>query len=108
MATTWQDILTEESSVHCLAQEIARKVLSFGFKPDAPIDVSLTLMQLGMDLLMASEMSRWWRLTFGFEMTVLEITNSLSLESLGHMVAEKLKTKLQVAADDTNLGDQAR
>ena len=48
-------------------------------------------MQLGMVPLMASEMSRWWRLTFGLEMTILEIMNSLSLEYLGHLVAEKLK-----------------
>ena len=102
------DILMEESSVNCLAQEIGRKVLSFGFKPDAPIDVSLNLMQLGMDSLMASEMSRWWRLTFGLEMTVLEIMNPLSLESLGHLVAEKLKEKLQVAGDAANTGDQTR
>ena len=102
------DVLTEESSVHFIAQEIGRKVLSFGFKPDAPIDVSLNLIQLGMDSLMASEMSRWWRLIFGLEMTVLEIMNPLSLESLGHIVAEKLKKKLQVAADDTNTGGQAR
>ena len=79
MATTWQDILTEESSVHCLAQEMGSKVLGFGFKPDAPIDVSLNLMQLGMDSLMTSEMSRWCRSTFGHEMTVLEIMNPLSL-----------------------------
>ena len=99
------DILTEESSVECLAQEIGRKVLSFGFKPDAPIDLSLNLMQLGMDSLMASEMSRWWRLIFGLEMTVLEIMNPLSLGSLGHIIAEKLKQKLQVAADNTDAGD---
>ena len=107
-STNNPDILTEQSSVDCLAQEIGRKVLSFGFKPDAPIDVSLNLMQLGMDSLMASEMSRWWRLTFGLEMTVLEIMNPLSLESLGHLVAEKLKRKLQVAADTTNTGEQAK
>ena len=108
MATTWQDILTEESSVHCLAQKIGGKVLSFGFKPDTPIDVSLNLMQLGMDSLMASEMSRWWSLTFGLVMIVLEIMNLLSSESLGHIVAEKLEKKLQVAVDNTGAGDQAR
>ena len=80
----------------------------FGFKPDAPIDVSLNLMQLGMDSLMASEISRWWRLTFGLELAVLEIMNPLSLEPLSHIVAKKLKKKLQVAVDNTDAGDQAR
>ena len=102
------NILMEESSVEFLAQEIGRKVLSFGFKPDAPIDMSLDLIQLGMDSLMASEISRWWRLTFGLEMTILEVMNPLSLEYPGHLVAEKLKEKLQVAGDAANTVDQTR
>ena len=102
------NILMEESSVDFLAQEIGRKVLGFGFKPDAPIDMSLNLMQLGMDSLMASEMSRRWRLTFGLKMTILEIINPLSLESLSHLVAEKLKEKLQVAGGTANSSDQIR
>lgn len=48
------DVLADQSSAEFLAHEIGRKVLSFGFKPDAHIDTSLTLVQLGMDSLMAS------------------------------------------------------
>ena len=61
-----------------------------------------------MDSSRASEISRWWRLTFGLEMTILEIMNPLSLESLRHLVAEKLKEKLQVAGDTANTSDQKR
>ena len=66
------------------------------------------LKQLKMDSLIASEMSRWWRLTFGLEMTILEIINPLSWESLRHPIAGKLKEKLQVARDAANNGNQTR
>lgn len=50
-------------------------------------------------------MRRWWKLTFGLEMSILEIMRPMSLEGWGCMVVEKLREKLAGLPDFAEAGD---
>ena len=87
-------ILTEESTVEFLALETGRKIHDFLLKPaDAEIDASVSLSQMGFDSLTAIELRRWFRQTFGVDISVIEMMGSGSLKQLGGTVAGKLHLK---------------
>jgi aryl carrier-like protein len=86
-------MLSEEANVEFLATETGRKVMDFLLKPDASLDLSLSLAQLGMDSLTAIELRRWFRQAMGLQVTVLELMGSTSLRALGGMIAGKLREK---------------
>ena len=88
------DILGEKASSEFFAHEIGRKVLDFMLKPDEDIDITLNLIQIGLDSLMAIELRRWWKQAFRLEISVLEIMASGTLEALGAAAAEGVRTKL--------------
>jgi aryl carrier-like protein len=87
-------VLDEKASVAFLAREIGAKVYDFMLKPGEEVDVSLSLAQMGLDSLMATELRRWFRQVLGLQISVLEIMGSGSLSQLAEMVSAGLKTKL--------------
>jgi aryl carrier-like protein len=87
-------ILAEETAVEFLALETGRKIHDFLLKPaDAEVDASVSLSQMGFDSLTAIELRRWFRQTFGVEISVIEMMGSGSLKQLGGTVASKLQVK---------------
>ena len=86
-------ILSEESSAKFLALILGQKVFKFMMKPEEDIDISLSLIQIGMDSWMAIELRRWWMQAFGLDISVLEIMGSGTLEQLGRVAAEGLRKK---------------
>ena len=92
------DALDEPHSAAYLAGEIGRKVFSFMLKDEADLDTSLTLVQIGLDSLMAIELRRWWKQALGLEISVLEIMASGSLEALGAVAAKGLKERFAGAS----------
>ena len=88
------DVLGEQDSVEYLAQEIGKKILSFTTRPDDDIDTTLGLVQVGLDSLVAIELRRWWKQSFGAEVSVLEIMNCGTVLGLGEIAAEGLRRRL--------------
>lgn len=98
------DILTDKASGDLLAYEIGKKVLEFSLRPDEDVDISLSLVQMGMDSLKAVELRRWWKQTFGIEINIFEIMLPRALEQLGRLTADKIKSMLkgEEASDQPN------
>ncbi|WYZ42231.1 hypothetical protein EsH8_V_001126 [Colletotrichum jinshuiense] len=86
------------ASVAYLAQEIARKVLSFLAKEvdDTKVDTSMSPSALGVDSLMTIEIRNWWKHTLGSDISVLQIVSAQSFNHLGQLAANQLKEKALV------------
>lgn len=84
-------ILSAPEGSTLLAMEIGKKLCSFLLKPEEELDTKLSLSALGMDSLVAIEVRAWWRRTFGFDITVLEMLQKGTLDALGKHAAEKLE-----------------
>ncbi|RYO74154.1 hypothetical protein DL762_010548 [Monosporascus cannonballus] len=87
-------LLADKNSVEFLAREIGRKIYDFMLKPDEGVDTGISLLQIGLDSLMAIELRRWFRGVFGFNLSVLEIMGAGSLHQLAAVTATKLTEKL--------------
>ncbi|KIX08677.1 uncharacterized protein Z518_03334 [Rhinocladiella mackenziei CBS 650.93] len=85
------NVLKSTESVNFLAVEIGRKLFSLLLKPeDGEIGIKMNTADLGLDSLIAMELRSWWKLNFGFDITVLEMLSIGNLEALGKFAAEKL------------------
>lgn len=89
-------ILTSGDSIEFLALEIGKKIHDLMLKPDEEVNISLTLVQIGLDSLMAIELVRWIKQVFGLSISVLEIMASGSLKALSGNVAAKFAEKMQI------------
>ncbi|PWY87347.1 hypothetical protein BO94DRAFT_585895 [Aspergillus sclerotioniger CBS 115572] len=83
--------LEKPETIELLAREIGRKVLGLLLKPEEDLNTSLGLADLGMDSLVAIEMRTWWKQTFRFDISVLEMLGMGTLEVLGKHAAEGLR-----------------
>lgn len=90
--------LDKAESVEFLAMEIGRRVYSFMLKPVEEVDVSVSLVEIGLDSLMSVEMSRLWTKMFGLTISVLEIMSLGALENFGKHAAQGLKQRLAISA----------
>lgn len=80
-----------------LAQEIGKQLFVFLHKVDSEVNTSLALSDLGLDSLIAIKMRTWWKQTFGFDISVLEMLGMGDLEVLGSHAAERL---VQIVEED--------
>ncbi|KAF4981694.1 hypothetical protein FZEAL_2581 [Fusarium zealandicum] len=87
--------LREGPTAVTLAKEVGRKLLSLIMKPDEDLVTSTPLANLGMDSLVAIELRTWWRQTFGFDISVLEIMGMASLDALGSHAANGMLKALE-------------
>lgn len=83
-------ILRSAETAPFIAQEIGKQLFSLLLKTDEQVNISLSLTELGMDSMTAVEMRGWWRLTFGFEISVLEMLGMGTLAVLGERATEGL------------------
>lgn len=90
--------LDKAESVEFLAMEIGKRVYSFMLKPIEEVDVSVSLVDIGLDSLMSVEMSRLWTKMFGLTISVLEIMSLGALENFGKHAAQGLKQRLTISA----------
>lgn len=96
-------VLNEESSAEYLARQIGLKILYALLKPEDDLDLGVSPAQLGMDSLLAIEVQGWWKQTFGFETSVLEIMGSGSVLDLGTVAAEGLAKRLKKSHDNETI-----
>ncbi|KAI0469623.1 hypothetical protein F4859DRAFT_523012 [Xylaria cf. heliscus] len=90
--------LESAESIAFLAMEIGKRVYSFMLKPIEEVDISLSLVEVGLDSLMAVEMRRLWNQMFGLSISVLEIMSLGALENFGKLAAQGLKQRLTAEA----------
>ncbi|KAI0139825.1 polyketide synthase dehydratase-domain-containing protein [Xylariaceae sp. FL1272] len=90
--------LDTPESISFLAMEIGRRVYSFMLKPIEEVDVSVSLVEMGLDSLMAVEMRKLWNQMFGLNISVLEIMSLGALENFGKLAAQGLKQRLLIQA----------
>ncbi|KAI1808923.1 hypothetical protein F4811DRAFT_566518 [Daldinia bambusicola] len=86
--------LDKPESAEFLAMEIGKRVYSFMLKPIEEVDLSVSLVDVGLDSLMAVELRRLWTQMFGTTISVLEIMSLGALENFGKLAAQGLKQRL--------------
>jgi acyl carrier protein len=94
-------LLKAPGTATLLTTEIGKKLFSFLLKPEEDLDISASLATLGMDSLVAIEMRTWWKQTFGFDISVLEMLGMGTLEALGKHAAETLRSQLVEGSEET-------
>ncbi|KAH8658158.1 KR domain-containing protein [Xylariales sp. PMI_506] len=115
-ATSDPFVLMSASSVEFLARHIAMQLLALLLRPvedESEIDVSRSLQDIGLDSLVAIEMRSWWKTTFQFDISVLEMLGIGSILALGERAAEGLRDRFggcgqQGHADEQNKVDLAQ
>jgi len=100
------DIFNEKSTAEYLAREIGQKILNFLLKPEEAVDISLSLIQIGLDSLMSIELRRWWKQAFGLQISVLEIMAAGTIEELGRVAASGLRKKLNGGGGESTINNQ--
>lgn len=85
--------LEDKVSSELLAQAIGARVFRFLMKEDQDVELSHSLVAIGVDSLVAIELRNWWKQSFGVEVSVLELMNSGSLSQLGELAVDRLKAK---------------
>ncbi|KAH6658527.1 KR domain-containing protein [Truncatella angustata] len=89
-------ILARSDAPVFVAVQIAKQLLRLLMKPvedDTEIDVSRSLQEMEFDSLVAVEMRSWWKSTFGFDISVLEMLGAGSMRALGDKAVEGLKKR---------------
>lgn len=84
------DLLRKPESVAYVAMEVGKQLMNLLLKPEDDIDITLPLDQLGLDSLVGIELRSWWTRTFGFNISVLQLLGSGSLEGLGKQAIDGL------------------
>ncbi|RDA92383.1 hypothetical protein CP533_4725 [Ophiocordyceps camponoti-saundersi (nom. inval.)] len=85
-AATKYDTLSQPQAGDFVASQIARAIFDLLMKPvedESEIDLSRSLSDIGLDSLGAVELRSWWKVTFGLEISVLEIMSFASCGALG-------------------------
>ena len=70
--------------------EIGKKLFDLLLKPQEDLSTSWSLVDLGLDSLVALELRSWWKQVFGFDITVLVMMGMGSLDALGQHAADEL------------------
>ncbi|KAK8115302.1 polyketide synthase [Apiospora kogelbergensis] len=81
------ETLQKPETVGYLALEIGKQLMNLLLRPDDDLDVTLPVQQLGLDSLVGIELRNWWRQTFGFDISVLQLLGFGTLEELGRQAA---------------------
>lgn len=82
--------LADTATSTTLANEIGRKISDLMLRPQDEVDIGQSLVEMGLDSLMAIELRRWFRSVMGIQLTVLEIVAAASLLQLGEITATRL------------------
>lgn len=85
--------LDQKSSADIITKELGNCISNFLMKGDEAIDLSLSLSAAGVDSLVAIEIRNWWKQNLGTDVSVLELLGGGSIEQLGTIAAQRLKTK---------------
>ncbi|PPJ57411.1 hypothetical protein CBER1_01404 [Cercospora berteroae] len=88
------ELLKAPDTAGHLAVEIGRHLMALLLQEEDEIDISLPVDQCGLDSLVGIELRNWWKQTFGFDISVLQLLGMGTLESLGKAAAEGMEKAL--------------
>ncbi|GLI81248.1 mycolipanoate synthase [Penicillium ochrochloron] len=93
-------LLQQPAAAEFLARELRDRVSAFLMRQtgEEPLDLGLTLTDVGVDSLVAIEVRNWWKQNLGVEISVLELKNGGSMLDIGGLAAKKLREKLSSSA----------
>ena len=83
-------ILEKPETAPYMALEIGKHLMNLLLRPDDDLDITVPVQQLGLDSLVGIELRNWWRQTFGFEISVLQLLGFGTLEELGRQAVNGL------------------
>nr|POF00348.1 asperfuranone polyketide synthase afog [Quercus suber] len=84
-------ILESDDNVNILAIEIGKKLSSLLLLPTDNLTAAMKTGEMGLDSMVAVEMVSWWKVTFGLELSTLEIVSLGTLHALGQRAATDLQ-----------------
>ncbi|GKT61721.1 polyketide synthase [Colletotrichum tofieldiae] len=102
-------LLSSPDSPVFIARQIAAQLFRLLLKPadnEQDIDVSISLQDAGLDSLVAVEMRSWWKGTFGFDISVLEMLGMGSIAALGERAVRGLKESIGEASETRDEGGE--
>jgi acyl carrier protein len=82
--------LQSPETAELLATEIGKKLAGLLLLGDAEVDIKTSTADMGLDSLVAVELRAWWKLTFGFDISTLEMLSLGTLEALGKRAVDGL------------------
>jgi aryl carrier-like protein len=81
-----------------VANQIGSQIYAFMMRPTENMDVSQSLVSLGVDSIVTTEIRNWLKRNFdGLELSTLEILNAGTIQRLGALIVEGLRTKVSLA-----------
>jgi len=96
------EILSLKDSATFLARQILIKLYSTLLRPvddEDELDTSQSLTNSGLDSLIAIELRSWWKASFGFDISILEMLGFGSVDALGEHAAKGLAHKFGGSGD---------
>ncbi|KAG6011444.1 Type I Iterative PKS [Claviceps lovelessii] len=85
--------LKSAEAAEVFAVEIGKKLFDLLLKPQDEVKTSMSLVDLGLDSLLALELRAWMRQVFSFDLPTLKIMSMSSLKVLGRYVANEMFTR---------------
>lgn len=89
-------LLQQPAATEFLARELRDRVAAFLMRQEGeePLDLGLTLAEVGVDSLVAIELRNWWKQNLEVEISVLELKNGGSMLDIGGLAAKRMREKL--------------
>jgi NAD(P)-dependent dehydrogenase (short-subunit alcohol dehydrogenase family)/aryl carrier-like protein len=84
------EMLAKPETAGYIALEVGKQLMKLLLRPDDELDITLPVQQLGLDSLVGIELRNWWRQTFGFDISVLQLLGFGTLEELGRQAVKGL------------------
>lgn len=82
--------LRSPETVEMLATEIGKKLFGLLLLGNSEVDITMSTADMGLDSLVSVELRAWWKLTFGFDISTLEMLSLGTLEALGRRAVDGL------------------
>jgi aryl carrier-like protein len=88
---TTPSLLDTPTNVDFLTSQIGLCIYNLMSRDVKDLDLSLSLIQLGVDSLVSIEIRNWWRRTLGVSISALEFMGAGSIANLGKLAAKAIK-----------------
>jgi acyl transferase domain-containing protein/NADPH:quinone reductase-like Zn-dependent oxidoreductase len=83
-------LLRSTETVKFLALEVGKKLCSLVLADDSDLEMTANAADFGLDSLVAVEMRAWWKVTFGLDISTLDMVSLGTLEAMGKRITDGL------------------